>query len=360
MPDKTLEQLLDPDVLTERYVQLGQGHNFPLTQAFFANPRQVRSSEFSFLYYPAMSEPAPMNVRGGAAHVLTAGGATRKFASCYHLFNKIPVDGDAVVAIRNPDNRELQSRGIESVSQVFDDFGLRHQIAKELILAKSLTAGVVYLNPAGAVLESSSGASVTVDLNVAATHKGNLDGKISALWSEASTKIAGQLETIVRAAVRANVERPTDIWVNAVNKAYLRDNTEFKTWAQYNNRATDVVLQGDIIENLWGFRWHFLSGAYTAPDGSVKDYLPASIAVITPPPDSGWRRATNGLTLVPRTVGVAPDWRAALNSLDEKFGAYSYAEVSHNPTLMHLYMGDVFGFHYAEPGAIWIATAFPS
>lgn len=361
MPDKTLELLLDPDVLTERYSQEYNAVDFPFTAAFWTGtPRQERADEFSYLYYPAMSEPAPMNVRGGVARELTPGTASKRFGSCYTIFNKIPVDGDALTALRNPDNRELQAKGIDSVTRVFEEFGLRQKITKELVIAKSLSAGTVYIGQAGTVLEDSSGAVMAVSLGIPANNLTTLNGIIpaNAKWSVSTTKIGDQLDALVRRQGGLNTERPTDIWVNAINKKHLRNNDQFTEWAVYNNASADTVLRGDMIEGLWGFNWHFISGKYKDSTGTMTDFIPTTAAIITPSPSSPVFHRTNHLTLVPSSVGIGGTWQEKLSSLDEKFGEYTYAELTHNPAILSLFMGDKFGFIFKDPQAINVATAF--
>lgn len=355
---QSFKKLLDPRILTASYAQRDGARSYMLTDFYFVNPRSIEGHEYELIYYPAMMEPAPGNLPGAEARVLTPGGGTTRKAALFTNFNKVLLPGEALNALREPDSLTLQKQGAETVSRIYDDFGERHNIFKELVIAKTLTTGVVFLNNAGQVLESSSGATITADFGVPADHKGNLDGMISALWSTSNTKIADQVDAIRDAAEEANVEPPTDIWLHPNTKAHLRNNTQFSEWAKYNNVATDAVLRGDIIENLWGLNWHFYGGKYQAVDGTMKNYIPTTVGILTPPPNRPWLRATQGSTLVPSQIGVMPDWQDALRSTTRFYGKYSYARLVDDPMALYLYMGDKFGLHFADPAAIWMPTLF--
>jgi hypothetical protein len=355
---QSFKTLLDPRILTASYAQRDGARAYLLTDFFFTNPRNIEGHEFELIYYPAMMEPAPGNVPGGEARVLTPGGGTTRKAALFTNFNKILLPGEALNALREPDSLTLQQQGATTVSRIYDDFAERHNLFKEVVIAKTLTAGVVYLNAEGQVLESSTGATITADFGVPAAHKGNLGGIIADLWSTASTKIADHIDAIRDQAEAENVEPPTDIWLHPNNKAALRNNTQFGDWAKYNNVATDAVLRGDIIENLWGLNWHFYGGKYQAVDGTMKNFLPTTGAILSPPPNRPWLRATQGSTLVPSQIGVVEHWQDALQSTNKFYGKYSYARLHDDPMALYLYMGDKFGLHFADPAAIWMPTLF--
>lgn len=354
---KEFHELLNPHVLTDSYkARRTNGGAYPLTETYYTNPKDVDDDEFDMVYFPEAREPAPGNVSGGEARVLTPGAGTKRKAAVFPQFNKLQLPGDALLALREPNSLALQKKGATSVGMIFDDFGTRHSIYKELVLAKTLTGGVVYANNAGQILESSSGATVTADFGVSSTHKTNLGGIIDKLWSDPTADIPSHIEAIKDAAESASVEEPTDIWLHATKKKELRANEQFQLWAAQNDRVTDVILKGNIIEGLWGVNWHFYGGKYKAADGSMKDYIPPTKAFLCPPASSPWINAVQGKTLVPTELNIVADWRAALAKAEEMYGKYSYAKLTDDPMALWLYMGDKFGVYFADPNAIWMPT----
>lgn len=356
--DESIRELLDPDILTEAYVQRADDAPTPLTDAFFVNPEALEDESFRMFYDPADTTPAPMNISGAEAHAITVGSAVERLGTLFTIFNKTPFRGSVLTALREPDSRTLQNLGRSEVNRVYGKFVGRHRTAKELVISKILTAGVVYLNARGEVLESSSGAVQTCDFGVAATHKTNLNGLISALWSTATTDIQTQLENIVDAARQAQVPVPTDIWLHRLSLASLRNNDYFADWATMNKDYSDKILRGEVITDLFGFNWHFIDTYYTAQDGSLKPFIPTTKAILTPPPGDPWIRAATGPTVLPKMVGKVDSLDQALSNLTVVQGPFAYAKLLDDPVQVMAYAGDKYGLNFAEPNAIWQATAF--
>lgn len=359
--DAGIRAILDPGYLTSQYVQRSPDFPTPLADAFFVNPENVPGSEYDLFFDPADSDVAPANQVGSEARVLTLGDAQERKAAMFYVFNKIPFGEDVLNALREPDSYTLQNKGRVEVGRRMTKFVNRHRRFKELVIAKSLVDGVVYLNKAGDVLESSSGAVYTCDLGVAATHKGTLDSLITAMFSAATTDIPSILESIDDAAESANVPPPTDVWVNKLNLGDLRNNDYFVEWAANNESASSRVLQGGMIENLWGKTWHFIGTKYKAADGTMKPYIPVTgqgSLILTPKPGDPWMKAVNGSSLVPKSLEIVTDVESALNNLDEIYGQFMYAKIKDDPVNAWAYAGDKFGFNFNDPNAIWTGDAF--
>lgn len=352
--------LLDPHFLTDSYAQRQGVRSYPLTEMFYVNPQNVADDQFDFVFYPAEMEPAPVNRSGDEAHTLATGeGATRK-GSLFVAFNKVRMPMDAVAALREPDSMAMQEKGQLALQNVFDRFSERHAIQKELIIAKIMTTGVVYLDAAGNVLESSSGAALTANFDVESTHKTNLNGIISKLWSDPTAKILDMCDSIRDQAESENAEVPTDIWVHTLSKRHLRNNDQFIEWCVESGVNADTILRGDMIEGLGGFTWHFYGGKYKAADGTMTNYIPVTQGILTPPPAGGWLKKSQGLSLVPTDINIVADWQQALNSVATMYGKFSYAKLKDDPLALYLYMGDKFGLNFADPSAVWMPTLFAS
>jgi len=313
------------------------------------------------MYDPADSKPAPGNVPGASARVITLGAARERIFNMFCVFNATDFDANVLKALREPESYQLQSMGRTEVTRVMNKFKNRHRLFKELVLAKVLTKGVVYMDNAGTILESSSGATTTCEFEVAAGHKDSLGGLITGMFSTAGTDIAAIIESIDDAAASANVPPPTDIWINKLNLESLRNNDYFADWATHNEAASTQVLRGGMIENLWGKTWHFVGTKYQSSDGTMKPYIPltgSGSAVFTPPPGGDWVKASNGLTCVPKSIEIKKSVDEVIGQIDTVYGEFMYAKLIDDPVKMIAYMGDKFGFNFNEPDAIWQADAF--
>ena len=138
---------------------------------------------------------------------------------------------------------------------------------------------------------------------------------------------------------------------------HLQDNNEFRFWAQRQQRTAESVLQGDMIEDLWGFNWHFIGGTYQDSSGATHDLIPQTSAVICPQ-TGPWLAASRGLELVPQDLSPAPGWREAIAQLAEVYGQFGYAVLEHNPAQLSLFLGENWGLNFPDPNAIWMPTCF--
>lgn len=359
--DASIRQILDPRILTASYQQMPVMVPTPLTDALFVNPEQVEDDSFRTLYDPADSTPAPGNQVGSEARVIALGNAKEKIFNMIFSFNKTMFGESVFRALREPDSYTLQNMGRTEVNRVARKFANRQRQFKEVVLSKILTTGKLYMDPAGRILENSTGAAVSADFEVASSHQGDLGGLISGLFSVPGTDIPAIIEDIDDAAAQAHVPIPTNVWVNKLNLQHLRNNNAFKFWAQHNPGATDQVLRGGIIEGLWGKTWHFVSGYYTAADGSNKPLIPTTgqgSAVFTPPANNPWLKCSVGATVLPKSINVSADIDEALSNLSLAYGSFMYAKLLDDPVRLVGYMGDKFGFNFNEPGAIWQSEAF--
>jgi hypothetical protein len=352
-----LHELLHPHVVTASYAERAGGRTYMLTDYYFNNPEEVDDDEFDLVYFPAMMDQAPGNVAGGEARVLNPGKGTTRKCGINIQFNKIPVGADALTALREPDSLALQKKGATSVKRVFDDFSERHNIYRELVVSRILTLGFFYATPDGYIQEGSTG--LKFDFGVGANNQGNLNGIIDLLWSNAAADIPHHFEEIDYQASLLNAEKPTEVWMHPIAKDALRQNDLFQEWAEFNQKVTDVVLQGDIIPGLWGKNWHFYDGVYRGADGVMHPYIATTgvgSCFITPPPGP-WLRPVEGKTLVPNSFSIQPGYQQALNEMEEIYGRFAYAKVGHDPAQVEMYMGDKFGIFFANPNAVWQPTA---
>lgn len=355
----SLRLLLDPRVLTASYSQRPNQRPYPLTDAFFVNPEPIEGDAYRLFFDPAENEPAPLNQPGAEARVLQAAGAEERFATLFQAFNKLPLQGQALNALREPDSETLQDMGKTEIRRQHDKFSARHRLMKETVIAKIITEGIVYLDEYGRVLESSSGAQITADFEVPAKRKNQLDqgsgNLIGASWAAAGTDIQAHLNAIDDAAEADNVEPPTDIWCHTLFKDNLRNNTDFQTWAAASAADSEQILRGNMIEGLFGKTWHFYGGKYLNTSGTMQNFIPTTKVVLTPP-IGPWLKATEGSMLVPSSIGVQQSWEAALAQTQKVHGPFSYAKLIDDPVQLFLYMGDTFGLHFADPDAIWMPT----
>jgi hypothetical protein len=366
---RNFEQLLDPRELTEHYVQAPSLTEYAFTDYFYKSPRPVDSDEVEMVYFTSGSEPAPLNTRGSEARLMSTAGGKKIKMHLFHSFNQVSLQGDALRALRNPNDESIQQKGEFAVTRVAEEFAERHRLQKEAVLAHTMSYHSVYFGQDGKLLIPSVHATtgvitaptnpvVSADWEIPATHRGDLNSIISALWSSATNvDIPGHLVAIRRAAVRARLPIPKNIWLNAINKPYILNNDYYEQYAIQNPAANQKFLEGyDVIEGLWGHNWRFFEGTYEI-GGTTYDIIPSTVAIMFP--DFGpWVKPLAGAELVPSSLEIKNSPQEALASLIKTYGQFAYAQLEHNPVKLNLYMGDNYGLNFAEPLAIWTPTVF--
>lgn len=372
----SLRQLLNYRFLTAAYNSLPAMGEFVLTDNFYVNTQQAPTREFDLVVFNAARAPAPMNQPGAAARVLTPEGGAKRRGVMFRSFNETPVDGDAIDALREPESDTLQEKGRTTLIQSLEQFNQRQRIQKEVILSMILQFGVVYLDNRGEILVPTMNANGTLTapagyafaltFGVNDAQRGEVNVTVPGgakvvrtKWTEAAADIQAQLEDLRWLSGRAGLPRPNHVWLNSINKRYLRNNTEFKEWAKESGRHVEAVLSGTEIEDLWGFTWHWVDYAWDQTQGGTTyDLIHEDLVVVTPNPGEPWQRAHEGGELISNEVGVVTDLNAALNSLNKVYGRFSYCELKHNPVRLSMFVGENYGFNYAEPGAVYQMNVF--
>lgn len=370
------EQLLDFRQLSAHWMGLPGISEYLFTGEFFDSiPKQdINTDDMEWIAISAIQTPGPANKRDGSAKVVGGNGGTRRYLTGFRYFIERPLQGDALKALREFDSPGMQSKGMQLVELALAEENIRWRLFKEVVISYIMHTGRVNFGLDGNILHptvnSTTGAItnhasavVSADFGVADSHRGNLGGVISALWSVAGTKILTQLETLRRTSGTLGVPKPRRIFINALDKQYLRQNDEFVEWAvagssRSQQAAVDAVLTGDMIKDLWGFEWHFVDGTWVDAGGTTRDLIPRGRALIQPEKGS-WLKAVNGTEIVPTSVGLVGGLREALASTKEVAGPFAYGKLVDNPVRLSQFMGDNFGVGFADPNAVWMPTVFP-
>ncbi len=352
-----LRQVLDARVMGGTYSRAELPRTFPITEMVWNNVQNIDGDSYDLVFDPEEQEPIASNVPGAPARTITPGPLRDKKATLFYAFNKIALSDICLDALREPASLALQNMGKTELNRQLMRFKMRHAIFKEIVLARILSVGTLYFDGLGRCLNSSSGATITVDMGVSSSHKTDLGGLITATWKTAGTDIAAHIETIKDQAEQDGVEEPTEIVLNRINLQYLRNNTKFQDWAKYNPSYTDTILKGGYIADLWGMNWHFVGGRWKDPSGTKQPFVPINKAIFMPKPGA-WLKATAGSNFVPRGIGVFGDAMQALAQTDVVYGEFAYGKLIDDPWRLMAFMGEKFGLHFADQGAIWMADAF--
>lgn len=362
-----LRELWDPQYISEAYVkESGEVDQNPLRQ-FFEVPavtEQRDGDQVEVSIFPASMKPAPLNKAHAPAHVLQQSGADKKWFTPLKAFNQVTIPQEAVEFLRQADNPAAMDRGKQEIKRQFRDFGLRHMQLRNVALAKALTEGVIYVNENDEIVETSGDAVQTIDLQVPAGHKDQLDYDgggdiINVAWDNASANILQDLEQIGRAARVQNAPKPRNVIMNSTAKQWFRDNTEFATYLPNANFPGDKLFHGSLME-VGDYRFMFIDSTYEDVDGNTQYLIPTDKAIIVPDPGPWFKYLQTSQTIAKRgaslgVVGSTID--DVMSNTEVVYGMYAYAALSSiDPLKYSLFMGDNFLYAFTNPQAIWMAT----
>lgn len=300
---------------------------------------------------------APLNKPGSPARVIQPTGNQTRSITIANVFNEMRLDPDVLHNLRYPDQWSLQQSGEQEIQKQLQDFALKHMYMKQAFLAKAFADGVVYIDENGMILESSSGAKITIDLGVPSNHKTQLtfgSAIISADWATASTKILDHLDNLTIRAAKERVAPPKHVWLNLANKAWFRNNTQINGFYSSIEMLHNALNDPNGFE-LQGYVFHFVGGIYTSAAGSDVDIIPTTKAIITP--DLGpWFLNAIGCQSIPNKTGITGGVSDGVNAFDKVYGDFAYTHVSHNPAGLSVFAGTNFMYAFREPKAVWMPT----
>lgn len=359
----SLKAILHYEHLMELYEEGASSVETPLTDRFYVNPETVYGDDAKLFVDPVEQSPAKLNRRSAPARMMDLTGARQQKGAMFYAFNKKRLDSDLLHGLVQPDSHVIDRMGAREAKRQAQHFGKQHAILKELILAKVLANGEVYVDVGGNVLESASSDDETYTFGIAAGHQGQLDWDgggaiIGTAWDDASADIQKDLDDIKLAARKSNAAVPTLAITNSNTKVWLRDNTDFRTWAAASFTEPDKLLRGDFREDLFDMDWFFYDGTYEDSSGTVRTYIPDGKVILVPADLTRWLRPMQGVTPVPTTLEPqsGADLASVLSTITESEGRFSFAKVDHETLTLNQYMGDSFGWVIANESAIWQAT----
>ena len=367
---KSFEEFLDFRELTGTWRDQPVIHETPFTKMFWDGlpSRTVNAKEVELIVINGRTTPGPGNVAGGAARVIEMSGANKRALALFRYFTELPLQGDALKALRELESFGMQEKGREIVELALEDSRLSHALFREVVISNTYTVGRVCLDVDGniltptvhattGVITNPAGTVISADFGVPNGNRGDLGGLITALWDVASTKIIDQVEAIQRNRAQNGLPRIKRIILNSVNKKHLRNNTQFGDWLKQNGLIAEQVMRGGILEGFADLTWEFNDGAWTDAAGTSRDSVPLTSGIMIPA-NGGCQRNYRGTELVPSKIGIANDMKAALASLRKLTGMFAYASLKHNPVQLSMFTGDNFACGFASPDSILMPTLF--
>lgn len=279
-----------------------------------------------------------------------------------HTYENIQLDVKTYQSLRNYDDYNVQNMGIAEVDrQAFQQRARIDNLQKATIYSM-LANGAIYFDGSGNLLPSSSGAVVTVDYNVAANNKNQLNGIIGTSWATATTDIPTDLRQIKETAAQLTGYQVTLAFYGQNLPSYFAANTTYVQpfLARSPNMREKFLDTGEVPDGLFGFKWipvHITF--YEDQDGTVQEFFGGDDVTFTPAIDATWYELMLGTYPVPTSFNPFNTLQASMGSFTIQKGIFSYAVPVSDPMTAKLFYGNTFLPIIKNPDVIFIADTTP-
>jgi hypothetical protein len=251
---------------------------------------------------------------------------------CIHAKEHVIHDATTLTQLTNFTDANMQALGKATVAMQTAEFARLFNNLRVSSIYSVFRYGIVYFDADGNLLPSATSALATVDMQVPAGNKDQLDilgggDLISADWSTAGTDINQDIINIKSAALKKNGYPLAYAFYGSSILQYLIDNTSLKNLINGNPGFAQAFLQGDIPDGFMGLKWRpAYDMFYEDADGTIQSWFPSDFVTFTPEPSPDWWEVVQGTYPVPRSVGnVAGDAMALLSQVAAVPGKGSYA-----------------------------------
>jgi hypothetical protein len=225
-------------------------------------------------------------------------------------------------------------------------------------LASTLSLGAAYFDGEGNLLQSSSGAVFTLDSQIGANNKNQLNGIIATKWSDATADIPTQIRALqYQSSVDTGYEIEYAFYGKSV-PSYLTTNNYMKEYG-YRNASfnQEYLYSAEIPDGTLGIKkWiPAYKVSYDKYDGTKQSLFGDKIVAFTPNPKY-WYKLFAGTRLIPKTIGIWKDISEALGNLTEEQGMCAYAYLDPRTTELFMNTGDVCLPSVCNNLALYVAT----
>ena len=275
-----------------------------------------------------------------------------------HVFEMIKLHPLILQQLRAYDNYNVQNLGVEEVDRQQAEFKVYFDNNRLAMTYSMLANGNIWWDASGNLLPTSSGAKVTASFQMSANNQNQLNGVIASSWKLANTDIPSQLRNL-RVSAAKLTGYPLKYAFYGLNvPSYLTQNNYVLDYLSRNpNFAQKFLEQAEIPDGLFGFTWvPVYTSFFQDAAGVNQSIFGADEVVFTPEINRDVYELLEGTMMVPSSFNATTDMSAALGTLRQVVGMFSYAVPTHNPPSAEMYMGDTVLPVWKVPDAMFQAT----
>ena len=239
---------------------------------------------------------------------------------CLSAKELLPVPGSTLIALRSLDKYQ-QDMGKDWLAITTRNFTTRFDNLRKAQRWQMLAGGKNWFNAAGDLLPSSSGAVLTIDVGIAATHLDQANGIIDLAWSNSQANIPLHIQKLnQQAAFQTGYDLEVALYGQSI-PSFLSTNDYAMDYLARNPRFNDAFTfasagAGPLPDGLFGIkRWIPTNKAfYEDADGTNRQIFADDSLVLCPLPNQDWCEEVEGTTMVPTTFNATADVAGALDT----------------------------------------------
>jgi len=337
---KSISDLLGYTTLTGIIQATTPGLPDVFPPAFWANPKPVLLDAGRYTQVFGNRQTARQAMYGAPAQNRQLAEVDIKDVKLVHSIESIQIDPKTMAALREKDSYK-QDVGFEEVKRQIAYFRDYFKNLRQAMLAFVICKGNIWFDANGNLLPTSSGAQVTVPMNINANNQNQLNGIISAPWNNNATDIQSQLRKLKQqAAIQSGYPLKYAFYGKNV-PSYLTQNNYVVEYMTRNSSRQNEFLSDAELPNLFGLTWmplyeFFYNDSTNTPQVVIGD----DDVIFTPEVSSAWYEPLEGTYPVPTTINIQTDAVAAMDSCKYIPGMFAYGYTTLAPVGINMTMGD--------------------
>lgn len=364
MSGSTLNQVLSAETLTGVAQSVKDGVPKILPEAFYTVNRTVVGDTLRYKVVEGTRQLARAVDRSQPASEKAGKGIDKKTVTMPNYKELLTLDPHDLENLMS-DSGMVQETGRDEIAR---------QVAEKatLVVNSQWTAihkvlfggGIIYLDPDGHHLTSSSGAVVTIDAGIPAVNKSQIkliDGStdiIDASWETATTKIMKHINQIKTTAIqRTGYALDTCVYTDTILD-YIIGNNDVQAIMQSNASLTQSLESGVIPSGFGGIpNWVNGSAAlYEDKDGTLQSVMSGDNIAFLPRMGREWYENAEGSAMI--ADDKANTAEAFMNQKQVR-GMYAYGWGTKNPVTFKVVCGVVHLPAIKVPSALFFADVTP-
>ena len=241
----------------------------------------------------------------------------------------ILIEQELLLRLRQVNDVLAQNRAKDFIAKACVNHKKRYDNNRVAHQTQMLAKGAYWYDAQGNLLQSSSGAVVTVDFGVPAANKNQLNGIIGTSWADAAADIFLDIEQIKQRQVKAT-GRPVKFAFYGLNvPGYIYKNTSFKQYFQFNPQYFQQFAQnaGAIPDGFAGIdKWFPMRDTFFEDEAGTQAALWGDdVCTFTPDIDSDVYTLYEGSVICPTDMGVSKNVDGAFSNSEIVYGQGGYS-----------------------------------